>query len=720
MSTPFEVESGLIVANSLIYATNGQVSINGTSADSTFKVTGTANITGNTTVGRLAIGSNTVLDNTSITVRTGRFYGNVVIDGNITVNGGATFVTVANAQTISEGNSTVNATSATTVSSGQAVLALTGTEHSRIDLISPSGGYDGRLISYSNGQTALVGAGGPLRIVASGGDVIIQDSSQGNVSIRSGTLFVDTTNQRVGISCTAPVVNATLDSSGAIKTQGYEGPVGGWLAFNAYYNGTNFASRSGANGVMIVHQTAGGAGGIYVYNLTGNGVSGGSTTNNLILSVTGSLATINTSLNVNGTVNTTANVSVTGVIEVTDRVVVNGALTINTTAFSVGNTVINSQRFYTGNATDNSSLNSTSLAIGTSVVNTALVQSNVVKGLVSVNVGSNVSMSTDSVFIGNSTVNVIANSTQIRINGSLLANSTLLFRNTLAVDNSISIGTNVTANSSLLRVGNSTVRFETNSTYMYIGNATDGDRVLYDSSNGTMSFSFAGAIGQTTKIRYNGLDTGSANISSANIGTATITTASVQAGMDVTNTDGSVITVNYANTVAAAPYTIIDIRRGNVSRGSITENGSGTVSYNAFMGSHWSQLKDKRNPEIPIGTVVETIDEMVEWDDGEKDFRLPKFKVSTLAESTSVYGVFGGWDKDGDAEINSLGLSHIRINKDVEVTRGDLIVSNGDGTGKVKKGTTICSKTVGKVMAAVKVKEYEDGSYLVPCVLYCG
>ena len=50
------------------------------------------------------------------------------------------------------------------------------------------------------------------------------------------------------------------------------------------------------------------------------------------------------------------------------------------------------------------------------------------------------------------------------------------------------------------------------------------------------------------------------------------------------------------------------------NEGSISVSGN-TVSYNAFAGSHWSQLQEGRgyNPDIPRGTVMSTIGEMCEW-----------------------------------------------------------------------------------------------------------
>ena len=208
--------------------------------------------------------------------------------------------------------------------------------------------------------------------------------------------------------------------------------------------------------------------------------------------------------------------------------------------------------------------------------------------------------------------------------------------------------------------------------------------------------------------------------------------------------------------------------------GNISVSGS-TVSYNAFSGSHWSRLSDNSKPTILKGTVVETIDEMCDWykveyevdgkthtssislPNGKKvgdtiSFTVPdnpvlydqeiidktytgkiiketdnkhtKCKVSDTTDSKRVYGVFADWDADDDTVndmyVTAVGTHVVRINKDVTVTAGDLLSSNGDGTAKVQDDDIIRSKTIGKVLTNIKQETYSDGSYTVPCALYCG
>ena len=256
---------------------------------------------------------------------------------------------------------------------------------------------------------------------------------------------------------------------------------------------------------------------------------------------------------------------------------------------------------------------------------------------------------------------------------------------------------------------------------------------------------------------------------------------------------------------------VLIIRGQGTNEGAISISGS-TVSFDAFTGSHWSRLEDNSKPTILRGTIMESLDKMMEWyqvvyndargnetrysiqlKDGEKvgdDYQIadPYFtetkyeqidifyteedelpegksigdrkpgmdgknvgdvkdakpvytgkivkegdvkhvysKISDTADSKKIYGVFFDWDDDdngNDGDVNDfrvaqVGTYIIRVNKDVTVEAGDLLVSNGDGTAKKQDDDIIRSKTVAKVNSNVKVETYSDGSYTVPCTLHC-
>jgi hypothetical protein len=157
--------------------------------------------------------------------------------------------------------------------------------------------------------------------------------------------------------------------------------------------------------------------------------------------------------------------------------------------------------------------------------------------------------------------------------------------------------------------------------------------------------------------------------------------------------------------------------------GSIT-NAGGTVSYNAFLGAHYTEVQGETT--ALVGTVYDSVDELVQQQYSKQD-RLPKAKVSDTVESTSVYGVYFGDSGFDDKTqsitgilVASVGAGWVRIAQGVTVQKGDLLVSNGDGCAKVQSDDIIRSKTIGKVVSSTIVETYPDGSYIVPTVLYCG
>jgi hypothetical protein len=166
--------------------------------------------------------------------------------------------------------------------------------------------------------------------------------------------------------------------------------------------------------------------------------------------------------------------------------------------------------------------------------------------------------------------------------------------------------------------------------------------------------------------------------------------------------------------------TIVSIHQDGTAEGSISVAGN-TVSYNAFCGSHWAQLIDGSRPCILRGTVLEAIDEMCEWPEGKSD-RLARVQVSATPASRRVYGVFMAWDEEyaatGDLYAAALGAYMVRVSGVVQ--SGDLLESAGDGTARAQSDDLVRSSTIGKVSSTHRVAEYDDGSYLVPCVLMCG
>jgi len=232
------------------------------------------------------------------------------------------------------------------------------------------------------------------------------------------------------------------------------------------------------------------------------------------------------------------------------------------------------------------------------------------------------------------------------------------------------------------------------------------------------------------------------------------------AGTTIEN-DGAVIIARAGNAPlninrAGDGGVIVNLSQAGTVRGTISESG-GTVSYNAFCGSHWSRLTDNSKPTIFRGTVMESISTLLTWyqvefsvptldenganvidengdnvvsveresitlpegksvgdtithtwpSDGkdysakiiqEENERLPMCKISNTADSKSVYGVFMDWDNDDDTVndmyVAGIGAFVVRVHKDETVAIGNWLVSKGDGTAKVLAGNTAITADV--------------------------
>lgn len=172
---------------------------------------------------------------------------------------------------------------------------------------------------------------------------------------------------------------------------------------------------------------------------------------------------------------------------------------------------------------------------------------------------------------------------------------------------------------------------------------------------------------------------------------------------------------------------LMQIAVGTTDVASVDVSG-GVVTWGSFCGSHWSQFHSFAMPDIPRGTIVETIDEMCVWADpegiGRSDDVLPRIKIATEG-STCVYGVFSHWDTDDpintrDAVIAALGVNLIRLAPGITPVKGMLVQSGPDGMGVPQIGDAFTTRTVGKLLTSLITDTLPDGSILVPCSLHCG
>ena len=213
---------------------------------------------------------------------------------------------------------------------------------------------------------------------------------------------------------------------------------------------------------------------------------------------------------------------------------------------------------------------------------------------------------------------------------------------------------------------------------------------------------------------------------------------------------------------------VVSIYQDGTFEGSLRVSGS-TVS---LVGGHlcrWSQTSDgSKDTSIVRGTVMTNLNEMCEWkqvsfdyvttdDEGnqrtipkkigyggdadvgqtvtvqfqgndvtgtvvaEDNEQLNRMAVSSVEGDVNVSGVMDSWDEDDDnyddMTVAMTGDFVIRIASGTTVARGELLMSAGDGTAKSQGDDIVRSKTIAKVTSTTVSHTYDDGTYLVPCVL---
>jgi hypothetical protein len=231
--------------------------------------------------------------------------------------------------------------------------------------------------------------------------------------------------------------------------------------------------------------------------------------------------------------------------------------------------------------------------------------------------------------------------------------------------------------------------------------------------------------------------------------------AASSSGVNEAQLEGSVGSIAVTSNNASVGYfnrnnadgDLIRFYEGGVQEGVISVSGS-TVTYGGGHLARFGQLLDgSKDESLKKGTVLSNLDEMCAWSAPttywtEED-ELPegvnvgdvkqeaftadneqcnKIKVSDVEGDANVAGVFVSWTYDEQFNSNDLfvamtGDMIIRIAEGVTVSRGDLLMSAGDGTAKPQGDDIVRSKTIAKVTSTHVTCTYDDGSYCVPCVL---
>ena len=612
----------------------------------------------------------------------------------------------------------------------------------------------------------------------------------GNAVFNTSTLFVDATNNRVGIGTTTP--DTTLKVQGSFTANGtasFSSTLGvGTLgtttgvAVNTSYisvgnttvntmiytsevdvlaNSTWFSAISGNAGFLA--QQTGSVGGATAYTTT---LSANTLT--IQQSTVAGNAPANSFIANTNTIkvgNTTSNVNISG-----NLVSVSNSANLTSTTLTIGATTVNASLINAAAINAVNQTNTATLYVTTSAnVGTAFTANSTLVNAIALNVVNQVNTAT---LFAATSANVgtafTANSTLVNAIALNVVNQTNTA--TLYVTTSANVGTALTVNTTAFTVApnasfdSGTLFVDAVNNRVGINNTAPGVALRVTGAADVSGAMTVGTnMGISGTLGVSGVATLSANLvvdtttlfvdavtSRVGIGDSTpVNKLTLDGTGDVTGNffigktaadsgvssgvelygSGTIIAarsgsnVLVLNRIDTASTGVVAFQVAGTTQGTISISGT-TTTYGAFCGAHWSQLSDNSRPNILRGTVIETIDEMCQWEN-ESNEQLTKFKISDTVASKSVYGVFQTWDNEdfenNDAHIASLGAYIIRIAAGVTVTKGDLLESAGNGCARVQSDDIIRSSTIGKVTNGSHVIEtYEDGSYLVPCVLYCG
>lgn len=334
-------------------------------------------------------------------------------------------------------------------------------------------------------------------------------SYSGNIGFDTDTLFIDATNNRVGILTTTPdaalEVNGAANIAGPVKLANTL-TVAGNVTFSDILTVTKAATFSNtiavtgnatfSNNVTVANIVSGltvsntftsgnttvsgfanvistlQVGGVATFdsNTTTTGAAGFSNT----IAVTGN-ATFSNTLAVTGLTTLSGNIN-TPTANASVAVNVGANVTVNTTSFKVGNSTVNTVITSTGIDTDGTlnvleaaGLSNTLTVTGLTTLNGDL-NTTTANASVGFNAGANVSLDTTRLAIGNSTVNTVITSTSINTDGTL----DVLLATTLA--NTIAVTGNATFSNTVVVTGNATF----SNTIAVTGGATFSSNVAVD------------------------------------------------------------------------------------------------------------------------------------------------------------------------------------------------------------------------------------------------
>lgn len=201
-----------------------------------------------------------------------------------------------------------------------------------------------------------------------------------------------------------------------------------------------------------------------------------------------------------------------------------------------------------------------------------------------------------------------------------------------------------------------------------------------------------------------------------------------------TRMPGSPLAVN-----SSADGSIVEFESEDVVQGSVSIAGV-TTSYNAFVGSHYTQLKPGQK-ELPIGAVVISTGEIVPSDVTKNASGINNKEYSPYIDSTSVPGdqrVYGTWlgklsdsaegmsfGKDSDPVylIAQVGLFKIRVtDTNGNIANGDFLETSSRPmeaqrqTSNLKTNSTVAKSIVDVDWSLIEIDpELNYRWILIPC-----
>jgi hypothetical protein len=387
-------------------ATNNRVGINNTAPGVALRLTGdidvsaTANVQGNANVG----GTFGVAGNTTLT-------------SNATLNG--TLQTIAGNVNFDTGTLFVDATNNRVgINNTAPGVALRVT-----------GATDISLTANIQGNANVGGTFGVAGVTTLTGNATLNGTLQtiaGNVNIDSGVLFVDATNDRIGINNTAPGVALRVTGAADISlTANVQGAANVGGAFGVAGNTTLTGNAVLSGTLQTIAGNTNFTSGVLFVDATNNRVGINNTAPGVALRVTGA-ADISLTANIQGNANVGGTFGVAGVTTLTGNATLNG--TLQTIA---GNVNIDSGVLFVDAGNDRVGINNSAPTVALHVTGAANISTSVNSALLTVG------------------ANLIANSSVLYHTGNINASSfttTGLVANTSAIvptSNSILLGNSV-------------------------------------------------------------------------------------------------------------------------------------------------------------------------------------------------------------------------------------------------------------------------------------